>query len=87
MSSNEVLERGVTIVQLPLLPIVPCTPDLLFQMGLLVGSLGVRMCRYWMSEELIDFPKSARGRPFYRHATLLRLLRVHDGINRVISND
>ena len=28
----------VTIVQLPLLPIVPCTPDLLFQMGLLLGS-------------------------------------------------
>ena len=33
---------GVTIVQLPLLPIVLCTPYLLFQMGLLVGSLGVR---------------------------------------------
>ena len=66
MSSNKALERGVTIVQLPLLPIVLCTPDLLFQMGLLVGSLGIGMCIYWMSEELIDFPKSTRGRPFYR---------------------
>ena len=27
-----------------------------------------------MNEELINFPKSARGRPFYRHATLLQLL-------------
>ena len=31
-------EGGVMIVQLPLLPIVLCTPDLLFQMGLLLGS-------------------------------------------------
>ena len=37
------------------------------------------MCRYWMSEELIDFPKSARGHPFYRYATLLRLLCTQDG--------
>ena len=34
----EFLEGGVTNVQLPLLPIAPSTPYLLFQMGLLVGS-------------------------------------------------
>ena len=67
------------IVQLPLLPIVPCTPDLLFQMGLLVGSLGVRKYRIWMSEVMNDYLKSTRGCPFYRYATLLQLLHVQDG--------
>ena len=35
VSNNDVLEGGVTIVHLPRLPIVPSTPYLLFQMGLL----------------------------------------------------
>ena len=68
----------MTIVQLPLLLIVPSTPDL-FSDGLASGLLGVRGCRIWMSEVINHHSKSARGRPFYRHATLLRLLHVQDG--------
>ena len=35
---DKVSERAVMIIQLTRLPIVPSTPDLLFQMSLLVGS-------------------------------------------------
>ena len=78
MSNNEVLKRGVMIVHLPI-AYCPEHSLSLISDGLTSGRLGVRMCRNWMSKELIVYSKSARGRPFYRHATLLRLLRVHDG--------
>ena len=75
MSNNEVLEGGVTIVQLPQLPITYCPEDplSLVSNGLASGFLGVRICKIWMSKELIYYSKSARSHPFYRHATLLRV--------------
>ena len=47
--------------------------------GLASGLLGVRKYRIWMSEVMNDYSKSTRGCPFYRYATLLRLLHVQDG--------
>ena len=47
--------------------------------GLAIGLLGIRKYRNWMSEVMNDYSKSARGRPFYRYATLLQLLHVQDG--------